>query len=183
MIMVDDQLNDVQLSFLQALYNLTEGDATRQVSMYDIGKLVGMEKDASAQHAENLIGLGLIEIKTLSGGVGISDAGIEKAQDMGWGGQSANSISLGCATVIADDLRQATDLLVAELKTVTGNLNLPYPVLADLVADIRTVDAQLAHSRPKTAVVRACLQSAAAAVKTGGDSEMAKRLENFTVES
>jgi len=182
MTMTDDQLNDAQLSFLQALYNHTEGDAARQVSMYDIGKLVGMEKEASAQHAENLIGLGLIEIKTLSGGIGISDAGIEKSQDMGWGGQSANSISLGPETVIADALRQATDQLVAELKTVAGNLNLPYQRLADLVADIRTVDAQLIHSRPKTVVVRACLQSAAAAVKTGGNSDMAKRLEVFIAE-
>jgi hypothetical protein len=39
--------------------------------MYDVGEGLGMDRDTSSRVAETLIGLQLVEIRTLSGGIGI----------------------------------------------------------------------------------------------------------------
>ena len=39
-----------------------------------------------------------------------------------------------------------------------GEQNLAYETLTEVIADVRTIEAQLISPRPKTAVVRACLE-------------------------
>ncbi len=46
-----------------------------------------------------------------------------------------------------------------ELKSQAGNLGLDFDDLSELLADLKTIDAQLGSSRPKTAIIRECLGS------------------------
>ena len=68
--------------FMIQLFEQTRGDQSVQVSMYDIGGLLGLERDAACRVAEELIGLQMVEIRTLSGGIGISAAGSEMVQGL-----------------------------------------------------------------------------------------------------
>jgi hypothetical protein len=40
-----------------------------------------------------------------------------------------------------------------------GNLGLDFEGLSELMADLKTIDAQLGSSRPKSAIIRECLGS------------------------
>jgi hypothetical protein len=53
--------------FIVELYHRTRGDGSVKVSMYDIGETLGLDRKVSLRTAEELIGTGLVEIKTLSG--------------------------------------------------------------------------------------------------------------------
>ncbi len=67
-------------AYLLELFQRTKGDARARVSMYDVGAALGMEKGAAGKTAEELIAAGWVEIKSLSGGIGITAEGIAAAQ-------------------------------------------------------------------------------------------------------
>ena len=64
--MSSSELDESGEQFLIQLFEQTGGDPSAQVSMYDIGEGLGLERDASSRVAENLIGLQLAEIRTLA---------------------------------------------------------------------------------------------------------------------
>ena len=63
-------------SFLDELYLRTKGDSAAQVSMYDVGATLGLSKAESGSLAESLMVEGLVELKTLAGGIGITSEGL-----------------------------------------------------------------------------------------------------------
>jgi hypothetical protein len=69
--------------FIVELYHRTQGDASVKVSMFDIGESLGLDRKLSLRTAEELIGTGLVEIKTLSGAIGITADGVAEAQQLG----------------------------------------------------------------------------------------------------
>jgi hypothetical protein len=166
--MEDIDLNENAQQFIIQLFEQTRGDQSAQVSMYDIGSLLGLERDAASRVAEELIGLQLAEIRTLSGGIGISFAGSELVQGI----IGPRVSDTGGATRLADerqlnaDGRQAVEQIVTAIKNQTGTLGLDFDTLAELMADLKSIDAQLGSSRPKTAIVRECLHSIAGVLKS-----------------
>ena len=68
--------NPEEQAFLYELYTMTRGDTSTQVSMYDIGKTLGLEKTAAGSMAESLFIQGFAELKTLSGGISITVEGL-----------------------------------------------------------------------------------------------------------
>jgi hypothetical protein len=47
------------------------------------------------------------------------------------------------------------------------------------MADLKTVDAQLGSSRPKTAIIRECLRSVLAVCKNTGDNKISDRIRTL----
>ena len=80
--MTDFEVDETGKQFLIQLFEQTRGDSSVQVSMYDVGGRMGLARDAASRAAEGLIGLQLVEIRTLSGGIGISAAGSEMVQEL-----------------------------------------------------------------------------------------------------
>ena len=78
----DDVKENLPL-FIVELYHRTQGDGSVKVSMFDIGEFLGIDRELSLRTAEELIGTGLVEIKTLSGGIGITADGVAEAQKLG----------------------------------------------------------------------------------------------------
>ncbi len=74
--MNSDEIDISGQQFLIQLFEQTKGDSTVQVSMYDIGDQLGLDRDIASTVAQELIGSMLVEIRTLSGGIGISADGI-----------------------------------------------------------------------------------------------------------
>jgi len=179
--MEDSDLNETAQQFIIQLFEQTRGDQSAQVSMYDIGSLLGLERDAASRVAEELIGLQLAEIRTLSGGIGISSAGSELVQGI-IGPQVSDT---GGATRLADerqlnaDGRQAVEQIVTEIKNQTGSLGLDFDTLAELMADLKSIDAQLGSSRPKTAIVRECLYSITGVLKSTANNGLHSRIKEL----
>ena len=166
--------NDIQEKwqrFLAEVYLRTQGDPATTVSMYDIGEALGMDRQNSLRTAEYLIGTGFVEIKTLSGGIGITDQGLARAQQLGISvaDDGIAFTSLGDVPVLDEAGRQIVEQVAAELKSQMGEKGLDFDSLAELMADLKSVDAQLSSPKPKTAVIRECFQSIKGVLQMAGD--------------
>ncbi len=161
-----DEVDESGQQFLIRLHEQTGGDGAAQVSMYEIGELLGMERTTAARTAEALIGLELVEIRTLSGAVAISAEGTRLVQSLVGAPAADNDdgAPLGNDPILDEAGRRSVQQLAAELKNSVGTLGLNFDDLSELMADLKTLDAQLESPRPKTAIVRECLQSIQAAL-------------------
>ena len=159
--------------FLISVFEKTKGDTSEQVSMYDIGESLSLERDDASNVATELIGLQLIEIRTLSGGIGITAEGAEKAQQLlGGQGFSESAVSkLGVDPILDAGGQQSIEKATTELKNRLGSLGVDFDTLSELTADLKTIDAQLGSSRPKTAIVRECLRSLKDALARSGNQK------------
>jgi hypothetical protein len=171
---MDTEVDENGKQFLIQLFEQTNGESSVQVSMYDIGEQLGMDRDAASKIAQDLIGEQLVEIRTLSGGIGISEDGSTLVQKLI--GATApsfdNPTKLGDALVLNSVGRQAIIQISADLKNQAGALGLNFDSLTELTADLQTIDAQMASSRPKTAIFKECLRSIKTALansETGKD--------------
>ena len=160
------------------LFEETGGDPGNQVSMYDIGDRIGLNREDASRIAEELIGSQLVEIRTLSGGIGISVDGSEMVQKIIGPPSSGieETAKLGNEVVLNPAGRQAAEQLVTELKGQTGTLGLDFDNLTELMADLKTIDAQMGSSRPKTAIIRECLRSIGNLLSGTGNSGLNKRI-------
>ena len=168
------ELDESGEQYLIQLFEQTGGDVSAQISMYEVGEGLGLDRDASSRVAETLIGLQLAEIRTLSGGIGISANGADEVKRL-MGGSPATGDSPGKLPdqpVMDSGSCQGIEQVAGELKNQAGNLGLDFDGLSELMADLKTIDAQLGSSRPKTAIIRECLRSIKAILEglTNADS-------------
>ena len=157
----DNGVDETGQQFLLNLYQQVNGDPAIQVSMYDIGEALGLDRPSASRVAEELIALQLVEIKTLSGGIGISADGVEGIQEA-FGAQPADGDKieqLGSDRVLDKNRCQTVSQVMEQLKAQAGSLGLEFEKLGELMADLKTVDAQLGSPRPKTTIVKECLRS------------------------
>jgi len=179
--MNSSELDEIGQQFLIQLFEQTGGDSFAQVSMYDIGEGVGLDRDSSSRVAETLIGLQLVEIQTLSGGIGISTEGANEASRL-TGGVSPAGISPGKLTdqPVMDPIScRGVEQAAGELKSQAGNLGLDFDGLSELMADLKTIDAQLGSSRPKTAIIRECLRSLKEALEGSVENEILLKIKRL----
>ena len=165
--MTDPEVDETGKQFLIQLFERTRGDSSVQVSMYDIGAAMGLERDAASRVAEELMGEQLVEIRTLSGGIGISAAASEIVQkivgpDSGAGGFA----KLGEEHLLSSTARQSVERIVAEIKDQVGAMGLGFDALTELMTDLKTINVQLESPRPKTAIIRQCFVSIGGVLKT-----------------
>ena len=76
------EVSETGQRFLIQLFEQTGGDPSVQVSMYQIGELLGLEREAASKVAQDLIASELVEIRTLSGGIAITAGGSEMVQEV-----------------------------------------------------------------------------------------------------
>jgi len=179
--MGNNELSETGQQFMIQLFEQTRGEQSVQVSMYDIGDLLGFERDAASRVAQELIGLQMVEIRTLSGGIGISAVGSEMVQGL-IGPLAANVgefAKLGSQLLLNSASRQALEQVISEIKDNTGTLGLDFDSLSELMADLKSIDAQLGSSRPKTAIIRACLHSISGVVKGTTNNSLYGRISGL----
>jgi hypothetical protein len=158
--MTFDDTDETARQFLKSLFEQTGGQPSRQVSMYDVGAALGWDRDAASRAAQDLMAAGLVEIRTLSGGIGISADGAAMVQStLGSGNRSAAMARLGSSRIMDPAACQAVERVCDGIKAQAGSLGLDFDTLAELMADLKTVADQMGSSRPKTAIVREGLRS------------------------
>jgi hypothetical protein len=151
-------LDPTSRQFLETLYDRTGNDTEAQVSMYDLGAAMGLDRAQSATTAEDLMAEGLLDIRTLSGAVALSQDGQalfnKEAAEMAAGTDNR----LGQRSPMDERQRDLVERVLASLKVEMQETVLPYEALAEIIADVRTIEAQLASPHAKTVVVRVCLE-------------------------
>jgi len=179
--MANSELSETGQQFMLQLFEQTRDDQSVQVSMYDIGGRLGLERDAASKVAQELIGLQMVEIRTLGGGIGISAAGSEMVQALigPLAADPGDSTQLGAEPLLNSAGRQAIEKIIVEIKDQAGTLGLDFDTLAELMADLKSIDAQLGSSRPKTAIIRECLHSLAGVLKGQPNSSLNARVNSF----
>ncbi len=172
-------LDETCQNFLLELFSQTGGEPSVQVSMYDIGTALGMDREAASRVAEELIGWELADIRTLSGGIGISSNGIEEARLLTGGPAFSEKIgfALGNEHVIDEAGRGEIEKITRDLKHQAGSLDLAFDALNEFIADLKTIDAQLGSPKPKTIILRECFRSLMKAAEKAGAGESAAKIK------
>jgi len=173
-----DARNAQEERYLEELFKLTEGKIDSTVSMFDIGAVMGLERDAARRLAEDLIAEGLVEIKTLSGAIGITPQGIESAQRLGYA-ETGPALTLGKAPLLDESGRRALDTVLTAIKGHLAKTPTAFERLEEMVIDIKTIEVQLLSPRPKTAILRAVLGSLKEALHAAGASALADDLNKM----
>jgi hypothetical protein len=175
------ELDDLSQRFLITLFEQTNGDASVQVSMYDVGEVLGLDRDTASAVAQELMGRQLAEIRTLSGGIGMSANGTAMIQDImePMASASSESANLGDGPVLTSGGQQSVDEIVTELKNQAGSLGLDFDSLGELMADLKSIEAQLDSPRPKTEITRACLRSILGVVDSTKDNRLSVRIRKL----
>lgn len=146
-------------AYLLELHTRTGGDINAQASMYEIGENLGLEKDEAGQMAESLFIQGYAELKTLSGGIGITNQGLEALDMKPEPGPGEENLSLGTARVLEERGRESLDKILEEIKKSIFGTATSYDDLEEIIMDIKTMEAQLLSPCPKTAILREILRS------------------------
>lgn len=167
--------------YLSELFRRTEGNVGAQVSMFDVGAAMGLEKEAARRMAEDLIAEGLVEIKTLSGGIGITAQGIEAAQPAGEMG-AGPQLDLGSGPLLEQTGRAALEHILAEIKNNLASAPTPYALLEEMVVDIKTIEVQLLSPRPKISIIRKVLYSLKDGLDASGSDALAGKLAKIAGE-
>jgi hypothetical protein len=156
----------ISVTYLQELYNTTQGNTETQVSMYDLGPAIGLEKTEAGRIAEELMVLGFIELKTLAGGISITDEGLIK---LGISPTPKDDPSdkprLSCEQVVTEKDRQVIERVCTSIKDELSKQAQAYDLVEQTVMDLRTLEIHLHSPAPKTAVVLELFHSIAATFK------------------
>jgi len=179
--METSSLPESTLHFFRSLFIKTGGDTQKQVSMHEIGNEAGLDKSASKNIAEELMSLGLIDIRTLSGGIGLTVEGILEAQS--WfadaPGIGASGITLGNHPVVGEKTGAVITDILTILKPRIGKLGTGFDELTELIADIQSLEAQMRSPRPKTAIIRECFRSMLPTLTCSSETETTSRIKSF----
>jgi hypothetical protein len=162
-----DKMSETERAFLIELCKQTQGDPARKVSSADVGATLGLDKSAASKVSEELIGWGMVAVKTLSGGIGITAEGVAEAGKLGGNGKTAQA-TLRKEPIVDDAGRTLVEQALAKLKAQAEAFKLNYPAMEELVADVRTIEAQLISPRPKTIIIREGLVSIQSNLKKSG---------------
>jgi len=163
--------------YLSELYNQTGGNTESQVTMSDVGVALGLEKNEAGTTAEELIIQGFVDLKTLSGAIGITLQGIEALGLSPVKDTAESDMQLGRGPVLDDRGRQAVEILLTKIKTRITQLQTDYAILEECIIDIRTLETQLLSPSPKVEIIREILRSISTAINTSGRSELSNELE------
>lgn len=168
------------LNFLTELYNSTDGDTSRQASMYDIGAVLGLEKSSAGAVAEELIVDGYAELVTLSGGISITLNGLKELNIAPEESPEASFHTLGAEKILGEDGVKAVEEMLAIIKgCVTGN-DASYQNLEEIVIDIKTVQLQLLSPKPKTEIIREILKSLNGCMSATGNTVVSDQIAAMT---
>ncbi len=171
--------NPEQRTFLTELFNKTEGDTGRQVSMYDIGESLGLDKNSAGVLAEELIVDGFAELVSLSGGISISTRGL-KELNAGPAEASGESVyRLGETGVLDEEGCRAVEEMLVEIRGCVYRMGMRYGDMEELVIDMKTAEIQLLSPKTKTPIIREILTSLHESLAAHKNTEIASRIASM----
>jgi len=163
---------DFTRSYIDQLYTMTDGDMEKQVSMYDVGMAIGLERGDAGSLAEDLMMQNLIELKTLAGGIALTREGLKLLGiSAGTASGGANDQKLSAEPVLTEDDRTIIDSLLTQVRGITTGSNTEFVLIEELVIDLKTIEVQLLSPRPKTLIIKEIFKSCAQTLEKIGKAE------------
>ncbi len=167
-------------NYLNELYQQTEGDIDKQASMYEVGIAIGLDKSIAGSLAEELMVLGKVELKTLSGGIGITTEGLAFLGIAGTSSQTkGGDQKLSEGPVVNDSDRSAIEAMTAKVRAVISGEHLEYTLLEEIVLDLKTVEVQMLSPNPKTAILQEIFRSLQHCCEAARRDDIATALKVF----
>lgn len=163
-------------AFLYELYTQTKGNTEAQISMHDVGTALGLEKNEAGSLAENLFIQGFAELKTLSGGIGITDQGMKVLDIKPPPRPGDDALKLGKTLVLEAAGKKAVEKILKAIKENSIGAKPSYDTLEELIMDIKTIEVQMMSPRPKTQIIREILRSLSANIEKNGPEDLAAGL-------
>lgn len=164
--------------YLEELHRLTGGDTETQISMYDVGAAIGLDKSQAGSIAEELMVQGQAELRTLAGGISITVEGLTALGITVATPQSAESgFHLSKGPVADDSDRRTMQLISEEIKKAVSGLKLEFDLLEEIVLDLKTIEIQMLSNKPKIPILREILRSLHAALETAHAEKTAAQLK------
>ncbi|MEW6259931.1 MAG: hypothetical protein AB1547_08480 [Thermodesulfobacteriota bacterium] len=142
--------------FFSALLQHTKTDINKTVSMTVVGSEIGLDKAAASRAVEELMALGVVEIRTLSGAVGLTEDGKRMAEQYIM--VEDPEAGLGNETRITESARAALKTLASSIQDCIAALPSGFDS-SQILSDIQTMEIQLASPHPWTAILRECLKA------------------------
>lgn len=165
------------LNFLTELYNKTDGDISQQVSMYDIGAALGLEKNNAGAIAEELIVDGYAELVSLSGGISITSEGLKELNISPVGSSEINVWSMGDDRILSDKGREAVEDMLVKIKECVTTKGNTYQNIEEIVIDIKTAEIQLLSQKTKTGIIREVLVSLKESMIITGNTDVSGQID------
>ena len=166
--------------YLAKLNTMSGGDPDVQVAMHDVGEALGMDKSEAGQMAEILFVGGYAELKTLSGGIGITALGLDElGVEAATPEAATHTETLGNKPVLEGPCLETVTRVLTDLKAGLPGGGLSYDRLDEALTDIKTIDVQMLSPRPKTEVIREVFRSLGQALEAPGLSELKTRLDHL----
>lgn len=163
-------------NFLTELYNMSGGDTSCQVSMYDIGDALGLEKSNAGALAEELIVEGYAELVSLSGGMSITSEGLKELNITAVDSSGLDVCSLGDDKLLTEDGRKAAEEILALVKDCLAGSSSTYQDIEEIVIDIKTAEVQLLSQKGKTDIIREVLKSLRESMSAAGNTDVSDRI-------
>lgn len=160
-------LDDISMKTLAAIQEAVQGSPDGQVSMWQVGEKLGLERGLMQDLAMDLAGLGLLEVKSLSGKVSLTEAGQAFSQGRPSPAGSAKPDLAG---------------LVGLIETGLEALGLGATAKQDLAIDLAVLRGQMSRSERLAPVMAATLEAvrqALAAAPKPADPAWVARLDDF----
>jgi hypothetical protein len=172
-------INDLNLkSYLEELYRQTAGNTEAQVSMYDLGAAIGLDKAEAGNIAEQLMVQGQAELRTLAGGISITPEGLTFLGIAAPAAPAAEEgLCLGKGPVADENDRRTIHQLTEEIKNGLAGLHIEYELLEEIVLDLKTIDVQMLSPKPKIAVLREIIRSLHKALSAADAGKVADLLQ------
>lgn len=163
--------------YLMELYRAIGTDLDLVVSMYEVGAALSLEKDAAGALAEELIIDGLVELKSLSGGIGITSEGL-RALDIKSAEPSAVK-GLSDDPILGEQDRTLVECLLNEIRDELATEVRNYAVIEEIVIDIKTLQVQMLSPRAKTAIIRETLRSVSSSLCRDRSSDTGAKIDEM----
>jgi hypothetical protein len=166
--------------YLYELYTLSQGDTNSEISMYEVGAGIGLEKADAGTIAEELMVEGCVELKTLAGGISITAEGLKalNVKDPS-AGSNNRIIKLGDDIVLNDQSRSAVTDIITEIKNNVTGRTAEYLQLEEIIIDIKTIEIQMLSPKPKTSVFRELLKSLETSLLALGSDEISQDIHEM----
>ena len=128
--------------------------------MYDVGATLGLSKAESGSLAESLMVEGLVELKTLAGGIGITSEGLAILGITAAAPVAAGQTPcFGSGPLATDSDLRMIGQIVGRIKDSIAGQSVGYDCLEEIVIDLKTIELHMLSPRPKVPVLRALLRS------------------------
>ena len=165
--------------FLEVIWQATSGETGVQVSMYEIGDTLGLDRTQSSAIAEELIVDGYAELVTLSGGVAITAEGLlfcGKAQQTG---ETQLHQRLSGDTILSGGDVELINSTIAAVRGMGDLHSLEFEMLETLMMDVKTLEVQLLSPSPKFGIVSAIIAAIAETISKTSNQVVSDRLQGL----